>query len=91
MCTQCDCPYSAVHQEEHRYIRHLDVWGKKTWLHFTARRFRCEHCGRTFTEQLQSLILIGDNRWHSRNMSINHDLVAHAKLLQFVKVLATRP
>ena len=42
----------AVHQEEHRCIRHLDVWGKKTFLHFMARRFQCEHCGRTFAEEL---------------------------------------
>jgi transposase len=53
VCTHCGCLCSAVHQEKHRCIRHLDVWGKKTFLHFMARRFRCEHCGRTFTEQLR--------------------------------------
>ena len=52
LCTHCGSLSSMVHQEEHRCIRHLDVWGKRTFLHFMARRFRCEHCGRTFTEEL---------------------------------------
>lgn len=52
LCTHCGSLSSAVHQEEHRCIRHLDVWGKRTFLHFMARRFRCEQCGRTFTEEL---------------------------------------
>jgi transposase len=52
LCTHCGSLSSTVHQEEHRCIRHWDVWGKKTFLHFMARRFKCEHCGRTFTEEL---------------------------------------
>jgi len=52
LCTHCGSVSSTVHQEEHRCIRHLDVWGKRTFLHFMARRFKCEHCGRTFTEEL---------------------------------------
>jgi transposase len=52
LCTHCGLLSTAVHQEEHRCIRHLDVWGKKTFLHFMARRFQCDHCGRTFAEEL---------------------------------------
>lgn len=52
LCTHCGGLSTVVHQEEHRCIRHLDVWGKKTFLHFMARRFQCEHCGRTFAEEL---------------------------------------
>lgn len=52
LCTRCGALSSSLHQEEHRCIRHLDVWGKRTFLHFMARRFECEHCGRTFTEEL---------------------------------------
>jgi transposase len=52
LCTHCGSLSTKVHQEEHRCIRHLDVWGKKTFLHFLSRRFRCEDCGRTFTEEL---------------------------------------
>jgi transposase len=52
LCTHCGGLSTSVHQEEHRCIRHLDVWGKKTFLHFMARRFHCEHCGRTFAEEM---------------------------------------
>jgi transposase len=52
LCTHCGALSTKVHQEEHRCIRHLDLWGKKTFLHFSSRRFRCEHCGRTFVEEL---------------------------------------
>ena len=52
LCTHCGVLSTAVHQEEQRCIRHLDVWGKKTFLHFMARRFHCEGCGHTFTEEL---------------------------------------
>jgi transposase len=52
LCAYCGSLCSTVHQEEPRCIRHLDVWGKRTFLHFMARRFKCEHCGRTFTEDL---------------------------------------
>ncbi|MGD9506617.1 MAG: transposase family protein [Syntrophobacteraceae bacterium] len=52
LCTHCGSLSSSVHQEEHRCIRHLDAWGKKTFLHFMARRFQCKQCGRTFAEEL---------------------------------------
>ena len=52
VCTHCGALSTTVHQEEQRCIRHLDVWGKKTFLHFLARRFHCEECGRTFAEEL---------------------------------------
>ena len=52
LCTHCGSLSTEVHQEEHRCIRHLDVWGKKTFLHFLSRRFKCDHCGRTFAEEL---------------------------------------
>jgi transposase len=52
LCTHCGSLSTKVHQEEHRCIRHLDVWGKKTFLHFLSRRFKCEDCGHTFAEEL---------------------------------------
>lgn len=51
-CTQCGSLSTSLHEKKHRCIRHLDVWGKKTFLHFLARRFRCEYCGGTFAEEL---------------------------------------
>ncbi len=52
LCTSCGLVSTVIHQEEPRCIRHLDVWGKKTFLHFLSRRFKCEHCGHVFTEEL---------------------------------------
>ena len=52
LCPHCGCLSMNVHQEENRCIRHLDVWGKKTFLHFLSRRFKCEDCNKVFSEQL---------------------------------------
>jgi transposase len=52
LCPHCGSVSTDVHQEEPRCIRHLDVWGKKTFLHFLSRRFECEECGMIFTEEL---------------------------------------
>lgn len=52
LCPHCASVSTEIHQEEHRCIRHLDVWGKKTFLHFMSRRFECDQCDKVFTEQL---------------------------------------
>lgn len=52
MCTHCGSYSAKVHQEEPRCIRHLNIWGKPTFLHFLSRRFKCDSCGRTFNEEL---------------------------------------
>ena len=52
MCPRCGVFSDVVHDDEDRCVRHLDVWGKKTFLHFLSRRFDCEQCGRPFTEEL---------------------------------------
>ncbi len=52
LCAHCSCLSIKIRQEEPRCIRHLDVWGKVTLLHFLSRRFKRENCGKVFTEQL---------------------------------------
>lgn len=52
-CPSCMNISESIHAEKHRCIRHLDIWAKKTFLHFMSRRFKCEQCGKVFTEQLQ--------------------------------------
>ena len=52
VCPQCGQVSETVHEQEERCIRHLDIWGKATYLHFPARRFRCKHCKKPFTENL---------------------------------------
>jgi transposase len=51
-CPGCGQISQSVHEETDRSIRHLDIWGKTTYVHFPARRFNCEHCHKPFTEML---------------------------------------
>lgn len=42
----------GIHEQEERCIRHLDIWGKASYVHFPARRFDCKQCRRPFREEL---------------------------------------
>ena len=44
VCPDCGCLSTAMHESEERCIRHLDIWGKATYVHFPARRFDCKRC-----------------------------------------------
>lgn len=52
VCPQCGQVAHAVHERKERCIRHLSIWGKATYVHFPARRFACEVCGKPFSEEL---------------------------------------
>lgn len=52
ICFRCGTPSEAIHEEKERCVRHLDIWGKRTFLHFFSRRFMCEQCQKPFTESL---------------------------------------
>lgn len=52
VCSRCGTASEGVHEEKERCVRHLDIWGKRTFLHFYSRRFMCEQCGKPFTESL---------------------------------------
>ena len=51
VCPTCGQVSSAVHDSAERCIRHLDIWGKVTFVHFPARRFDCGPCQKPFTEE----------------------------------------
>jgi len=53
ICPDCLKVTTAVHEKENRCVRHLDIWGMKTLVHFPQRRFDCEVCGKPFTENLE--------------------------------------
>ncbi len=40
-------------------MRHLDVWGMRTIIHFSRRRFDCTVCGKPFTKVLDWI----DPKW----------------------------
>jgi len=52
ICPECGQVTQKVHDRKERSIRHLDIWGKRTFVHFQSRRFECESCGNCFTEEL---------------------------------------
>ena len=62
VCSRCGTASEGVHEEKERCVRHLDIWGKKTFLHFYSRRFMCEQCRKPFTE---SLLFIEKFRRHT--------------------------
>jgi transposase len=51
-CPCCGQVSQDLHEEAERSIRHLDIWGKITYVHFPSRRFDCKHCKKPFTEAL---------------------------------------
>ena len=55
VCPRCGKLSTAGHDDAERCVRHLDVWGKTTFVHFLARRFECDECGKSFTEELSWL------------------------------------
>jgi transposase len=53
ICPRCMTATTEVHEEKKRCVRHLDIWGMKTLVHFPQRRFDCDVCGKPFTENLE--------------------------------------
>lgn len=54
-CALCPCclqPSVSGYDRKNRSVRHLDIFGKRTIIHFTMRRFDCLVCGKPFSEQL---------------------------------------
>lgn len=52
ICPRCGKVSETQHEQEERCIRHLDIWGKATYVHFPSRRFDCGDCKKPFTESL---------------------------------------
>jgi transposase len=52
LCTNCGSVTMKIHSKKTMSIRHSNVWGKQTFLHFISGRFKCEQCGCTYTEEL---------------------------------------
>ena len=52
LCPHCGNVMASGYDVKDRCVRHLDIWGRKTFVHFPQRRFECEVCGKPFTENL---------------------------------------
>ena len=53
ICPRCLTATSQIYERKDRCVRHLDIWGMKTLVHFPQRRFECDVCGKPFTENLE--------------------------------------
>ncbi len=55
VCPLCQGITTAVKEHKERCVRDLDLFEKRTFVHFQIRRFECEACGHRFTEALQAV------------------------------------
>jgi len=55
ICPRCGKAMAGSYDHKDRCVRHLDIWGMRTFVHFAQRRFDCEVCGKPFTENLEWL------------------------------------
>jgi transposase len=53
ICPRCRKTMAGGYDHKDRCVRHLDIWGMRTLVHFAQRRFNCEVCGEPFTENLE--------------------------------------
>ena len=53
VCPRCGKATAGGYDHKDRCVRHLDIWGMRTFVHFPQRRFDCEVCGKPFTETLE--------------------------------------
>lgn len=52
ICPRCQLVITDLYDVKERCVRHLNILGMRTLVHFPQRRFECEHCGQPFTEKL---------------------------------------
>jgi len=93
ICPRCGEVSVALHESKMRCVRHLDIWGKMTFLHFPSRRFDCAKCKKPFTETLpwiekqrrQSSAF--ERHIYQRCQQTNKSAVAQSEHLHFKTVL----
>jgi transposase len=52
ICPRCQQAAASGYDHKQRSVRHLDVFGMRTIIHFDKRRFDCEVCAKPFSELL---------------------------------------
>ena len=52
ICPRCQQAAASGYDHKQRSVRHLDVFGMRTIIHFDKRRFDCEVCVKPFSELL---------------------------------------
>lgn len=53
VCPECECVSTQIHDEgEVQMIRDMPLWDRRGWIGYAPRRFKCEHCDKTFVERV---------------------------------------
>ncbi|MCP4527548.1 MAG: ISL3 family transposase [Aestuariibacter sp.] len=52
ICPHCGKIVTGGSDDKERSVRDLDIWGKRSIIHFSQRRFECTECNKPFTELL---------------------------------------
>lgn len=55
VCPCCTAVTTAIKEHKERCVRDLDLWARRTFVHFRIRRFECDECGHRFTEELTAV------------------------------------
>ena len=63
ICPDCHRVSQRVHEYKRVAKRDLSVWGLQCYLEYDHRRFKCDYCGKPFTEQLAT---VGFNSLYTR-------------------------
>ncbi len=86
-CPRCGYVSHRLHQNHDYLARDLDISGRQVWLKVNRRQFKCQPCGKPFSEALD---FIGERRKYTnrlaeaivkqvvhsstRNVALNHNL-----------------
>jgi len=52
-CPRCGCESHKLHQNHEHIVQDLDWNGKAVYLQINSRQFKCDNCGKPFTEMLE--------------------------------------
>ena len=51
-CPRCGKKSHHLHQNHRHLVRDLDISYRQTWLRVNRRQFKCDECGKPFSEEL---------------------------------------
>ena len=52
LCPRCGKASHHLHQNHRHLVRDLDISERQTWLRVNRRQFKCDECGKPFSEEL---------------------------------------
>jgi len=66
VCTRCQQESSSLHQNQHYFVRDLNLMGRTVLLKVNRRQFKCKTCEKPFSEELD---FVGNRRKHTNRLA----------------------